>query len=101
MCLVFFIFILLQKFYCVFILIIQRLILSVMTQKLGLRCMDTRSFVFPSYFTKGNNFLDLMFASLVDKALPNVDLLLKERICSYGSKFFRIRVDLSIKGKQI
>ena len=45
-------------------------------------------------FTIGNNFSDFLFAFLNNAALSHYGLLLKERICSYGSKFFSLRVDL-------
>ena len=45
-------------------------------------------------FSKGNNFHDFLFVSLDDVALPNKDLLLMERICSWRSKFLPLRVDL-------
>ena len=35
---------------------------------------------FSIIFTKGNSFCDFLFASLADIALPNCDLVLKERI---------------------
>ena len=39
-------------------------------------------------FTKGNNFYTFLFSSLDDEAFPQGHLLLKERICSKGSKLF-------------
>ena len=60
--------------------------------------METKMTVYFSVFfftfTKGNNFCNFLFASLDDEALPKMDLLLKERICSYWSKFFPLKVDL-------
>ena len=40
---------------------------------------------------KGYNFFINLFASHDYVALPKMDLLFKERICSYGSKFFPLR----------
>ena len=42
----------------------------------------------PTMFSKGDNFHDSLFAYLED-SLQNWGLLLKERIRSDGSKFFR------------
>ena len=45
---------------------------------------------------EGNTFCDFLLASMSDKTLPKCrsgDLLLKERICSKGSKLFPLRVD--------
>ena len=41
----------------------------------------------------GNNFYDFLLVSMEDKVLLKVGLLLNERICSYGSKFFSLRTD--------
>ena len=49
--------------------------------------------IFSAIFTKRNNFSDFLFASLDDETLPKRDQLLKERICSYRSKSFPLRVD--------
>ena len=49
--------------------------------------------LFFCHFAKGNNFRDFLFAFLDNAALPKWGKLLKERICSYGSKFFTFRVD--------
>ena len=56
-----------------------------------LRCNGTPP-CFLRSFTKGNNLLDLLFAFLVNLSLLNWSLLLKERICSFMSKFFSFRV---------
>ena len=54
-------------------------------------------------FLKGDNVCCLKFVSLDRISVPKRCLLLKERICSKGSKFFPLRVDLHCvysKGKQ-
>ena len=38
---------------------------------------------FSATFTKGNNFCNILFASLDDVALSQRGLILRERICSY------------------
>ena len=48
--------------------------------------------IFFCFFFKGDNFSDFQFTSLDDEDLK-CDLLLKERICSKGSKFFPLRAD--------
>ena len=48
---------------------------------------------FSTMFSKGDNFPDFLFVYLEDKIFPKWDLLLKERICSYGSKFFPLKDD--------
>ena len=55
---------------------------------------------FSAVVTKGNNFCDLLIASLGDNALPTWGLLLKERICSLRSKFFPFRTDSCCQGRQ-
>ena len=47
----------------------------------------------PSCFQKGDNFHHFLFTYLEDKVFKKWGLLLKERICSLGSKFFSLRVD--------
>ena len=49
--------------------------------------------IFFSMFSKGGNFRNFPFAYLEDEIDPKWGLLLKERICSDGSKFFSLRVD--------
>ena len=44
-------------------------------------------------FSKEDNFCIFPFASLDNKILPTSGLLLKEKICSYRSKFFSLRAD--------
>ena len=56
---------------------------------------------FSSIFTKENNFCGFLFASLKNKAIPNARLLLKERICFWGSKFFPSTVDPYEKGDKM
>ena len=41
----------------------------------------------PSFAAKGGSFLNFLFAYLEDKVFRKWGLLLKERICSKGSKF--------------
>ena len=48
---------------------------------------------FSAIFLKGDNFSGFLFASLDDVAFLRLGLLLQERICSKGSKFFPVRVD--------
>ena len=43
-------------------------------------------------FAKGNNICDNLLVFLEDKVLTEWSLLLKDRICSYGSEFFPFRV---------
>ena len=57
-----------------------------------LRCMGTPPY-FSVIFTKGNNFLDFLVASLAKEFYPKGGPLLWERICSFRSKFFPIWVD--------
>ena len=52
-----------------------------------LRFMGTPPSFFP-IFSKGDNFHDFLFAYLEDKVFPKRGLLIKERICSNGSRFF-------------
>ena len=52
----------------------------------------TTSIFFPTC-TKGHNFCDFLFVFLDEQALPKCGQLLKERTCSYRSKFFPLRVD--------
>ena len=47
--------------------------------------MKVYAFLFFNNFYKGNNILCFLFASPDNTALPNWGLLLKERICSYGT----------------
>ena len=49
--------------------------------------------MFSTFFTKGDNICDFLFASLGNKAPPNKGQLVKEIICSYRSKLFPSRVD--------
>ena len=44
-------------------------------------------------FTKWNKFRDFLLASLENEALTKAGRCLKKRICSYGSKFFPLRID--------
>ena len=48
---------------------------------------------FSAMCSKGDNFPDFLFAYLQDEVFQKRDLLLKERICSEGNKFFSLRVD--------
>ena len=58
-----------------------------------LMCTGTTPY-FPSFFLKkGNAFFDPLIASMDDEALQKQGPLLKERICSFWSKFFLLRVD--------
>ena len=57
-------------------------------------------FFFSAMVMKGNTFCDFLLASMSDKTLPKCrsgDLLLKERICSKGSKLFPLRVDPTVE----
>ena len=58
-----------------------------------LSCPCDRS-CYPATFTKEDHFL---FASLADIDYYKLGLILKERICSYGSKFFPLRVDIHLE----
>ena len=51
---------------------------------------------FSAMFSKGDNFRDFLFAYLEDDVFPKWSLLLKERICSKGSKVFPLLDDLFI-----
>ena len=51
-------------------------------------------------FPKRNNFCDFAFAFVADQAFQNWDLLLKERICSWLSKFFPLRLDPHLEQRQ-
>ena len=64
-----------------------------------IRCMGTPQF-FSTMFRKGDNFRDFLFAYLTDKVFPIWTLLLKERICSKGSKFFPFWDDPNLYGRQ-
>ena len=46
---------------------------------------------FSVLFSKGVNFHDFLFSYLEDEVLQKWGLLLKERICSSGSKFFSLK----------
>ena len=56
--------------------------------------MALRFFVTPpsfsAMFSKGDDFHDFLFAYLEDKDFPKWGLLVKERICSDGSKSFSL-----------
>ena len=52
-----------------------------------LRCMGIPPSFF-AMFSKGDNFRDFLFAYLEDEIFPKWGLLLKERLCSDGDKFF-------------
>ena len=49
------------------------------------------------HFSKDYNFSYFSFASLGNETLSKISLLLKERICSWRSKFFPLRVDSNRK----
>ena len=51
-----------------------------------IRCIGTPPF-FSAMFSKGDNFCELL-AYLEDKVVPKWGLLVRERICSSGSRFF-------------
>ena len=63
---------------------------------LSLMCMGTHRCFFPQSY-KGNNFRDLMYASLNCIPLLIWAQFLKERICSKRSKFFSLRVDPKLR----
>ena len=44
-------------------------------------------------FLNGDNFSEFLFAFLKKEIFPKLGLLLNERICSDGSKFFSLRND--------
>ena len=52
---------------------------------------------FSAIFSKGDNFCDFLLSSPNNKFLSKMCQLLKERICSNGSKFFPLRVDTCSK----
>ena len=54
---------------------------------------------FSTIFSKGDNFHNFLFAYLEDKVFQKWDLLLKERICSSGSKFHSLRLDPEVDGR--
>ena len=57
----------------------------------SLRCIGTP----PSFFrhvSKGDSFLDFLFANLDIEIVPKWGLLLKERICSDRNKFFSLEL---------
>ena len=58
--------------------------------------------LFSAIFFKGNNYCAFLFACLSvcfpgDEPFPKESLLIKERICLYGGKFFPQKVDLLTK----
>ena len=53
--------------------------------------VNGNSFSVFSIFSKGNKFCNFLFATVGDIALPKWGQLLKERICSFKSKFFPLR----------
>ena len=57
-----------------------------------LRCMGTPA-CFSAMWSKRSNFCYFLFASLYDEIFQEMNQLLKERICSYRSKFFPLRVE--------
>ena len=65
-----------------------------------LTCFFLFSLIFSAIVTKNFNFCDFLFASLEDEAVQKFGQLLKERICSYESKFFPLRVDPNREGWQ-
>ena len=44
--------------------------------------------IFSAIFSKGDNFHDVLFAYLEEEIFKRWDLLLKDRICCDGRKFF-------------
>ena len=54
---------------------------------------------FSNIFLNEGNLYDFQFTSPDEKAFQKRVLLLKERICSYRSKFFPLKVDPSWGGK--
>ena len=54
--------------------------------------------IFFCHYYKGNNLGDILFASVYEESFQKMGLLLKERICSYRSKFFPLRVNPIEKG---
>ena len=51
------------------------------------------------HYIKGTTFCDFLFASLDGETIPEWNLLLKERICFYGGKFFPMIVKLNLEGR--
>ena len=65
-----------------------------------LRGMGTPPSFF-AMFSKGDNFRDFLFAYLEEEIFPKWGLLLKERLCSDGDKFFfSLRVDPEADGRK-
>ena len=56
--------------------------------------------MFSNVVDKEGNFHDFLFASLDYKTIANKDQLIKERICSSGSKFFPLQVDPYLERRQ-
>ena len=52
-------------------------------------------FLFSTRFTKGNNFVTSCLLPWTKRDLLKCGLLLNERICSYRSKFFPLKVDIN------
>ena len=48
---------------------------------------------FSVMFSKGDSFHNFLFVYMEDEVFLKQGILLKERICSDGSKFFSLRVD--------
>ena len=57
-----------------------------------LTCMGTPLSI-STMFSKGDKFRDFLSAYLQHEFFPKWGLLLRERICSDGSKFFSLIVD--------
>ena len=57
-------------------------------------------FHFSAMFSKGDSSRDFRFAYLENKVFQKWGLLLQERICSDGSKFFPLRDEPHFHGRQ-
>ena len=73
-------------------------IFTYMYRHLFLSCLKYSGFLamFFGHFYKRK--LIFLFALMVDKVLPKQGLLLQERIYSFGSKFFSLRIDFHEMG---
>ena len=68
---------------------VQRLYLNVsMAMQLYITTFMGTPPSFSAMLSKGDNFRDFLFAYLEDMAFLNLGLLVKEKMCSNGSKFF-------------
>ena len=55
---------------------------------------------FSAIFSEGNKFRNFLFSTLADESLQTWGQYLKERICSWKSKFFPLRIEPHVEAEQ-